>query len=226
MPRIYPVADGVLKHQLYFQAGTGDGSPVNDCVATFWTWKAGGSPVAGARITAEHAAFWTWISFVGAGRALLPPSWQFTDLRTWDYGLDPAPRTLFTFDPIQGNMSTTGAVPVLTRSVSAVVALRTQPIDSVVRNRLNGRVGWPLVYQSTGSATPVPSFSTVQGAFTTLLASLNGAGSVGKLSVVSWRTGGLIRVTPLVTGVDHVLVQRFGHQRRRDAVPGPYPRGA
>lgn len=228
MPRVFPVADGVLKHQLYYQPGTStEGAHEDDLVLTVWTYKATGSPVGATRVTAEQDAMMAWVS--AWGRALLPTNWQFIDLRTWDYGLDPAPRTRRIFLPIQGtaNISSGSTGPMPTRSQTHIVALRTQPVGSTVRNRLNGRSSWPIPYVSIAgfATTYIPSASQVQSAFNALLAAFQGAGNVGIMSLVSYETGGAPRLVPLVTPINHVLVQRFGVQRRRDPKPGPYARG-
>lgn len=228
MARIYPVADGVLKHQLYYQAGTSsEGAHEDDNVLTIWTWKATGSPVSGARVAAEQAVIMAWVN--AQGKAMLPTTWQFIDLRTWDYGLDPAPRTRNVFLPIQGTISIAGLTigPMPTRSQTWIGALRTQPVGSVIRNRLNGRVSWPILYVSVvgGATTYYPSSTLVQTGWNAMKAAFTGAGDLGQWVVVSFRTGGAPRVTPLVTLVDHILVQRAGHQRRRDPKPGPYTRG-
>lgn len=226
MPRLLPVANGVLKHQLYHQAGTGDGTQSNPAVLSLWTYKASGSPVGATRIAAEQAAILAWVN--ANAKPTLPTTWQFVDLRTWDYGLDPAPKTRTRiFPPIQGTLSAASNQTSLPggNSSSYIVALRTQPVGSVIRDRLNGRVAWPLLRQIFGS--PDPSLATVAAAFTNLLtARLNGAGDVGTWSVVSFREGNLIRLVPLVVPVNHVLVQRVGTQRRRNPKPGPYARGA
>jgi hypothetical protein len=228
VPRIFPVADGVLKHQLYYQPGTStDGVHEDESLLTIWTYKALGSPVAALRITAEQDAIMAWVT--AHARGLLPTSWQIIDLRTWDYGLDPAPRTRRVFLPIQGTVNVSGLTfgPLPNVALTWVIAERTQPVGSTIRNRNNGRTSWPITYQSTvgGGTTYVPTQSGTQTAFNALLTALNGAGNVGAWSVVSFVTGGVARITPLVTPVNHLLVQRTGVQRRRIPRAGAYARG-
>jgi len=229
--RIYPVADGVLKHQLYIEpnyvpSGT---SKTDAAVVTFWTWKLGGSPVGAGRITDEQTAILAWLT--SHARDILTQSAKFTWLRTWDYGLDPATRTSTRVWPnIPGTLFTAagGQMPD-TFSVSGagrVVALRTQAVGSATRNRINGRLNWPLAGYSGGPSDFVPTSNNVTTAFGVLLAALNGGGTVGKWSVVSYRNASAIRAVPLVTGINHVVVQRIGYQRRRPFKPGPYARGA
>lgn len=229
MTRVLPVADGVLKHQIHYQAGVGgDGRRINDAVATVWTYKAGGSPVSGTRVTAEQDAIQAW--FTSQLRGTLPTTWQIVDLRTWDYGLDPAPKTRRIFLPVQGTLNVSGLAvgPLPNQGATWIIALRTQAVGSLTRNRLNGRIGWPILYQTTagGGTTYFPSSSQVLTAWNALRTTLNGTGSVGTWSVVSFHSGGVPRVTPLVVTVDHLLVSRVGHQRRRDARFGPYTRGS
>lgn len=228
MPRLYPVADGVLKHQLYYQEGTStEGDHNNDNVLTVWTYKATGSPIGATRVTAEQDAMMAWVN--AWARAILPTNWQIIDLRSWDYGLDPAPRTRRVFLPIQGtaNISSGSTGPMPTKTQTHIAALRTQPVGSVIRNRLNGRSSWPILYASIAgfATTYIPSASQVQSAFNALLAAFQGAGNVGIMSLVSYVSAGAPRVTPLVTPINHVLVQRRGVQKRRDPRPGPYDRG-
>lgn len=228
MPRLLPVVPGVVKHQLY-TAYVGNEAALksptyNEAVFTFWT-SGGVSPVAQARIDAEQTAIRDWVQ--ATARAQWSPRMQATGIRSWDYGLDPAPRTVFRIWP-----TIVGTLVVATEvadwgaaAQSWIGAIRTQAVGSVVRNRQNGRLFWPMAgYNGTVLA---PSAANVAAALNTLrTARLNGTGLVGTWSVVSFYAGGVPRVAPLVLPVDHVIVQRLGYQQRRNRRYGPYPRGA
>jgi hypothetical protein len=222
--RLYPVADGVIKHQLYYTQ-PGGARMVNPAVMTVWSWKATGSPVSGARMTAEQNALDAWVRSA-AFRAAMQSNTTITDIRSWDYGLDPAPRTArfmfpYTFGSVGGNINR------MTLAEGWIVALRSQPVGSPIRDRLNGRITHPYGGIDVGTGNVWPSATVVLNAYTPLRATvLDGTGDKGRLCVVSYRSGGAIRVVPQVVLVDHVIVQRAGVQRRRNARPGPYDFGS
>lgn len=222
--RTLPVADGVLKHQLYFTQ-PGGARMVNPAVMTVWSWKAGGSPVAGARVTAEQDALEAWVRGA-AFRSVMTINTTITDIRTWDYGLDPAPRTArflfpYTFGSEAGNIQ-------LTNLASGwIAALRSQPVGSPIRDRLNGRITHPYAGVSLTNGQVWPTANQVQTAYAALRNTvLDGTGDKGRLCVVSFYEGGAVRVVPQVVLVDHVIAQRMGTQRRRNARPGPYAYGS
>lgn len=227
MARLLPVADGVLKHQLYtaWVGNEANLKPVsfNEAVFTFWTWK-GTSPVSGTRIAAEQTAILAWLA--SHAKQQWAPRMQATNLRTWDYGLDPAPRTATRIFPtVVGTLGVTAEVADWGAAAwSWIGALRSEPVGSATRNRLNGRIFWPLAgFSGTAGAPTAANVATALNALRT--GRLNGTGDVGTWSIVSYYTGGAPRVTPLVLPVDHVVVQRQGYQQRRNRRYGPYARG-
>jgi len=220
--RVLPVADGVLKHQLYVrldEAMVVYGRPVrqNDAVFTFWTHKAGGgSPVSGARITAEQDGIAAWCALASV-RLIFADTDLLYEVRTWDYGLDPAPRTVRLLGT---GIAGSGTAEVGHPYVNRVVAMRSEAVGSVVRNRLNGRLYHPLTHAT--AAAVKTEYDRLKNTY------LNPAGDAarGNWVLVSWRAGGAIRTPPLVVGIDHLIVDRIGVQRRRNVHYPPYRRGA
>jgi len=230
MARQLPAVAGLVKHQVYLgSTTTPPPAHANDALLTLWTWKNTGSPVPAGRITDEQAALFTgWFPNL-KGNLSSRNHDAIVRLRSWDYGLDPATRYAYAdFAPIAG---TEGNVFSLPRSGQYtdrtwIVALRVLPVGSNQRSRLNGRISFP-VHGLDGGGGTLPAAADLVGLFDDLRVNrLNGSGAKGVWSVVSWRHAKTVRTPPLVTAVDHVIVQRYGTQRRRDARQGRYATGA
>lgn len=211
---------GLLKHQVYIEHGVGGVG-----VITLWTFKAGA--VTEARRTQEQGAIRTWL---GASWApITNTQWKATAIKTWDFTTNPP--TKLTSELIVPNINGTEASGIsVPPSVVAVVALRTQPLNSSVRNRNNGRLAHRGV--STVSATGAitnPTVAAIDAAYEALLTALKTATQAdrGNWSVVSFRSAGAWRVVPVVTAINHTIVRtQPGTQRRSWVHAGPYARGA
>ena len=216
-----PAVEGLLKHQLMY----GVFSPVEYCM-TIWTFKPA-YPVAGARVAYEQGAIIAWLT--SHWRAVTYNQVNANEVRTWDFGTTPPTKypTAVVFPAVFGQLPLTGgsASP---RAVQAVVALRTQPIGSAIRNRLNGRIFHTGLQSTTPDALNVPGSGNVQDAYTNLLGRLNTVAHAdsGNWSVPSFFEGGAMRVVPVITPINHVVVRtQPGIQRRRAKHAAAYPRG-
>lgn len=217
-----PAAPGVFKHQLYM---TSFGQP-SGWVTTLWTYHAtrGGQ----ARADAERAQIAAFLNAEWKPRT----SSQITAERiaTWDFGLSP-PSKFVGGLLFPAPVGTAGASTPLLQLACGVIALRSQPVGSAIRNRLNGRIFHPSINTSvmTGNYQLTTGEQTaLKNAYEALKTRLQPTNpDCGQWSIISFFAGGAVRPEPLVIPVDHILVrQRLGTQRRRILREGPYARGA
>lgn len=220
-----PPVDGLLKHQLYFRdPATGREQNI---VMTLWTWK-NEDPVAGARVTYEQGAIKTWSQTAGF-RATIPDETWSTWIKSWDMGQTPPSRFApFRVWPVSaGTHNGQWAY-----QLSCVVALRTQPTGSAIRNRQNGRLHHPfpnMIELANGlwNSSIRTALTTQYHALRDVLKPAADANS-GTWVVPSFFEGGVLRPGgPLLPVVNHVIVRpEAGVVRSRLYHPGPYARGA
>lgn len=221
-----PAVAGLLKHQLYY-SNPQTGHP-QGVVQTFWTWK-NHDPVPQSRIDAEVATIIAWVNESGWRNSTWTAT-AATAVKTWDFGTTPPVRKAYqlVWPNSPGAIGSASNVYQLT----VVIALRTQPVGSAVRNRLNGRTHHPYPGQavSTGGVWSSGFSATVLAAYNSIRTRLNPAFNAlhGTWVVPCWFEGGALRAGgPLLPAVNHVLVRpQPGIQRRRAEHPGPYARGA
>lgn len=202
-----PALQGLLKHQLMFSQGA-----LETGCTTIWTYK-NEYPVPAQRITDEQGAISAWVT--SHWRGITGTGTAANRIKTWDFGVTPPLKQndLLLSPQVAG---TGGTSPFY--ACSAVVALRTQPVGSAVRNRNNGRIYHPI---SSGQVTFPEGTVTTAGVITAyhnLRDRLDPAADadVGDWVVVSFFNGGAVRPVPLTFGVDHCLVRsRIGFQLSR-----------
>lgn len=217
-----PAVQGLVKHQIYVSRAKSEADQM-----TLWTFKAG-YPVADARIAYETGALDTWLRTYWQTRTVAA---AYVDrIKTWDMGVAPPHKVhVSTIVPaIHGGLGNAPAP----QALQAVVALRTQPQGSNVRDRNNGRLAHghiPLVDVNGDLYVNSNGQYHLDFVYERLRVALSPASSAdsGMLSVVSWRHGHGWRAVPLVTPVDHIIPRaQLGVQRRRTPKVGPYARGA
>lgn len=220
-----PAVPGLLKHQLYMNdVFIGARERV---VQTFWTWR-NDAPIPQARCDHENAQIRAWAQS-SAWRLRTRTGVAAQRIKTWDFSVSPPTRRVNTliFPEVVGE-GPSGWPP----QTTAVIALRTQPIGSVTRNRLNGRTHHP--YPELGGASAGQWTSVGRANFVALYNNLlvtidpTAHANSGDWVVPCWFEAGVLRVGgPLLPPVDHILCRALpGVNRRRAYHPGPYARGA
>lgn len=220
-----PPVSGLLKHQLYFRDPQTDRE--QNIVMTFWTWR-NENPVPQIRVDYEAGAIKTWSQATAFRNRLVNDTWS-TWVKTWDMGQTPpsryAPLRIW---PVVAGLNTDRWTP----TVSSIVALRTQAVGSSTRNRQNGRIHHPFppigdIVDGIWGSTHRTDMQTAYHALRDVLKPAASANS-GTWVVPSFFEGGALRVGgPLLPAVNHVICRpQPGTQRRRQARPGPYARGA
>lgn len=220
-----PAVVGLLKWQLYYRDPLTGAEAA--AVQTFWTWR-NQDPIPAARVTSERDAIVAWCQQTGWRNVTRANMWC-TWLKAWDFSTAPEPTKVMNHRiwPVVA-ASGNNIAPV---QISAVIALRTQPVGSAVRNRLNGRTHHPYPVAPNGQGVWDSSQSgAFVGLYTDLRTRLRETAQAdrGRWVVPCWREGGLPRPGgPLLPEVDHVLCRAYpGTVRRRLFHPGPYARGA
>lgn len=211
---------GLLKHQVYFTRNT----PL-DVVMTLWTWAA--DPVTAARVAYEYGAIEAWLGTTWRGTA--QSNYKAERITSWDFGATPPARQPpgAPFAPKVGTLNQ-GTTPFW---MGPVVALRTQPVGSLIRNRENGRLyhTGPMTNQSTSAGTivaaDVTALKAAYGALRDVLDPVADPLS-GTWSVAMFRHPTHLPL-PKVLPIDHVLVApRLSVMRSRAPKQGAYAIGA
>lgn len=229
MPTL-PAVDGLLKWQLYFNDPPG--GQYTGVVMTLWTWR-NEDPVPPERVAYERDAIVAWSQSVSV-RNKLPSSVASTQIKAWDMGTAPPTRVeSLKILPTVGGTSDGGWAPQL----GVVIALRTQPVGSTVRNRLNGRVfhPFPPVGSTSNGLNSSGQWSStfrgeIEAAYHALRDVLEPAADpdAGQWVVPCFWEDGALRVGgPLLPAVDHVIARSYpGVRRSRMEHNGPYAVGA
>lgn len=217
---IRPAVEGLLKHQLMLKQAA-----IESSVMTFWTYR-NEYPVPLARVDSERAGIEAWLT--GNWRQITGAQVVAQRIKTWDFGVAPPAKysDKLVWPEIPGTFGSQSHW-----QMCAVVALRSEPVGSVIRNRLNGRLYHPVSssHLNLTASANVSDPTAIAAAYNNLIGRLNplAAGDRGTMVVPSFFHAGAVRAVPVLITVNHAICRPLvGTQRRRLPKATAYARGA